>query len=101
MPNPKAQAADYRAGFGLSAHELDLVRSLPDTSHCFLVKHGNDSIIARLDLTGLDRILTVLSGREASVRRLDALRATLGDDPADWLEPLLAGADAPPQRRGA
>jgi type IV secretion system protein VirB4 len=101
MPNPKAQAADYRAGFGLSAHELDLVRSLPDTSHCFLVKHGNDSIIARLDLTGLDRILTVLSGREASVRRLDALRASLGDDPADWLEPLLAGADAPPQRRGA
>lgn len=91
MPNPKAQAADYRDGFGLSEHELDLIRSLPDTSHCFLVKHGNDSVIARLDLTGLDRILTVLSGREASVRRLDELRARLGDGPADWLEPLLAG----------
>ena len=91
MPNPKAQSADYRDGFGLSEHELDLIRSLPDTSHCFLVKHGNDSVIARLDLTGLDRILTVLSGRESSVRRLDELRARLGDDPADWLEPLLAG----------
>jgi type IV secretion system protein VirB4 len=90
MPNPKAQEADYRQGFGLSAHELDLVRSLPDASHCFLVKHGNDSVIARLDLTGLDRILTVLSGRESSVRRLDGLRAELGDDPRDWLEPLLA-----------
>ena len=90
MPNPKAQAADYRQGFGLSSHELDLVRSLPDTSHCFLIKHGNDSVIARLDLTGLDRILTVLSGRESSVRSLDALRAELGDDPAAWLEPLLA-----------
>ncbi|MBC7520668.1 MAG: VirB4 family type IV secretion/conjugal transfer ATPase [Sandarakinorhabdus sp.] len=89
MPNPKAQAADYRQGFGLSAHELDLVRSLPDTSHCFLVKHGNDSVIARLDLTGLDRILTVLSGRESSVRILDTLRAEVGDDPALWLEPLL------------
>lgn len=91
MPNAKAQSSDYRDGFGLSEHELDLIRSLPDTSHCFLVKHGNDSVIARLDLTGLDRILTVLSGREASVRRLDTLRARLGDDPADWLEPLLAG----------
>ncbi len=90
MPNPKAQEADYRGGFGLSAHEFDLVRTLPDTSHCFLIKHGNDSVIARLDLTGLDRILTVLSGREASVRILDGLRAELGDDPADWLEPLLA-----------
>ena len=89
MPNPKAQEADYRQGFGLSEHELDLIRSLPDTSHCFLVKHGNDSVIARLDLTGLDRILTVLSGREASVRILDGLRAELGDDPKDWLEPLL------------
>ena len=91
MPNPKAQALDYRDGFGLSEHEFDLIRTLPDTSHCFLVKHGNDSVIARLDLGGLDRILTVLSGRESSVRRLDALRARVGDDPADWLEPLLAG----------
>ena len=49
-------------------------------------------MVARLDLTGPDRMLTVLSGRESSVRRLDALRARLGDDPADWLEPLLAGA---------
>ena len=105
MPNPKAQSSDYRTGFGLSEHEFDLIRTLPDTSHCFLVKHGNDSVIARLDLTGLDRILTVLSGREATVRILDGLRARLGDDPADWLEPLfdavLAPPDAPPRgRRG-
>jgi type IV secretion system protein VirB4 len=89
MPNPKAQEADYRAGFGLSEHELDLVRALPDSSHCFLIKHGNDSVIARLDLTGLDRILTVLSGREASVRILDQLRTEVGDNPADWLETLI------------
>jgi type IV secretion system protein VirB4 len=101
MPNPKAQAEDYRVGFGLSAHELDLVRSLPDTSHCFLVKHGNDSVIARLDLGGLDRILTVLSGREASVRVLDGLRAEVGDDPADWLEPLLARVAAQDTQRRA
>ena len=99
MPNPKAQESDYRAGFGLSEHELDLVRSLPDSSHCFLIKHGNDSVIARLDLTGLDRILTVLSGREASVRILDALRAEVGDDPAQWLEPLLARVAAQDLRR--
>ena len=101
MPNPKAQETDYRAGFGLSAHELDLVRSLPDASHCFLIKHGNDSVIARLDLTGLDRILTVLSGRESSVRLLDQMRAEHGDDPDDWLEPLLAAVAAQNVHLGA
>ena len=100
MPNPKAQSADYRDGFGLSAHEFDLVKSLPDTSHCFLIKHGNDSVIARLDLTGLSRVLTVLSGREASVRILDNLRAQVGDDPADWLEPLLTAVAAQDVGRG-
>ncbi len=94
MPNPKAQSSDYRQGFGLTGHEYDLVRTLPDTSHCFLVKHGNDSVIARLDLTGLDRILAVLSGRESSVRLLDSLRAEHGDDPADWLEPFMAAVIA-------
>jgi type IV secretion system protein VirB4 len=92
MVNPKAQEADYCAGFGLTAHELDLVRTLPDTSHCFLIKHGNDSVVARLNLSGMPDLLTVLSGREASVRRLDEIRAVVGDDPAAWLPRLLERA---------
>ncbi len=89
MVNPKAQADDYVRGFGLTDHEFDLVRTLPDSAHCFLIKHGNDSVVARLNLAGLPDLLTVLSGREASVRRLDALRAEVGDAPADWLPRLL------------
>ena len=89
LPNPKAQMRDYCEGFSLTAHEFDLVRALPDTSHCFLVKHGQDSVVARLNLTGMHDMLTVLAGRERTVRRLDELRATLGDDPALWLPALL------------
>ncbi len=33
MSNPKAQASDYCDGFGLTEHELDLVRSLPELSY--------------------------------------------------------------------
>jgi type IV secretion system protein VirB4 len=88
MPNAKARAEDYCDGFGLSAHELDLIRALPASSHCFLVRHANHSVVIRLDLDGMAEMLTVLSGREASVRRLDALRAGLGDNPAAWYEPL-------------
>jgi type IV secretion system protein VirB4 len=89
MANPKARAVDYIDGFGLSEHELELVRTLPDTSHCFLIKHGNDSVVARLNLSGEKDLLTVLSGRERTVRLLDEIRLQMGDDPAEWLPRLL------------
>ncbi|WP_353257453.1 VirB4 family type IV secretion/conjugal transfer ATPase [Hyphomonas sp.] len=92
LPNPKARAEDYCQGFGLTVHELDLIRTLPDTSRCFLIKHGRDSVVARLNLSGLPELLTVLSGSERSVRLLDGLRAQFGDDPASWLPRLLAEA---------
>ena len=96
FPNPRARHADYVEGFGLSEHEFDLVRSLPDTSRCFLVKQPGHSVVARLDLTGMDDVLRVLAGTERSVRRLDALREQVGDDPAAWL-PLFV-ADRSDQR---
>ena len=89
MANPKAQARDYMAGFGLTQHEYDLVKGLPDTSRCFLIKHGTDSVVARLNLSGEPDLLTVLSGRERTVRLLDAIRQEVGDDPAAWLPRLL------------
>ncbi len=87
--NPKAQAEDYINGFGLTAHEFDLVRTLPDTAHCFLVKHGQDSVVVRLNLAGEEELLTILSGRERVVRLLDEIRVRTGDDPAAWLPELL------------
>lgn len=92
MANPKAQEADYVGGFGLSAHEFELVRSLPDSAHCFLIKHGNESVVARLNLSGERDMLTILSGRERTVRLLDDIRAEVGDDPEAWLPRLLEQA---------
>jgi type IV secretion system protein VirB4 len=89
MSNPKAQAREYCDGFGLTEHELELVRTIPDSAHCFLIKHGNDSVVARLNLTGEKDLLTVLSGRERTVRLLDEIRLETGDDPAEWLPKLL------------
>ncbi|MBC2660269.1 VirB4 family type IV secretion/conjugal transfer ATPase [Novosphingobium flavum] len=88
LPNAKARAEDYCDGFGLSAHELELIRALPAAGRCFLVRHAQHSVVVRLDLSGEPALLTVLSGREASVRRLDHLRETLGDHPGQWYEPL-------------
>ncbi|MEP3050468.1 MAG: VirB4 family type IV secretion/conjugal transfer ATPase [Erythrobacter sp.] len=92
MINPKARAEDYINGFGLSRHEFELVRTLPDTSHCFLIKHGRDSVVARLDLSGEQELLTILSGRESTVRIFDELVDATGPDPANWLHLLLERA---------
>jgi type IV secretion system protein VirB4 len=87
-PNPRARPEDYCDGFGLSEHELELIRQLPAHSRCFLIRHANHSVVARLDLGGEPDLLTVLSGREASVRKLDRLREDLGDHPARWFQAL-------------
>lgn len=92
MINPKARAQDYIDGFGLTPHEFELVRTLPDNSHCFLIKHGNDSVVARLNLSGEKDLLTILSGRESTVRIFDELMDSIGPDPDAWMAPLLERA---------
>ena len=94
FPNNRARAADYIEGFGLTEHEYELVRTLPDTSRCFLIKRGDHSVVARLDLSGLSGELAVLAGTERAVRRLEALRGELGDEPDAWLEPFMQGRSA-------
>lgn len=90
MPNARARAEDYCEGFGLTAHELELIRTLPAHSRCFLIRQPDASVVVRLDLSGMPEVLALLSGRESTVRRLDSLRAEYGDAPAAWY-PALTG----------
>ena len=90
MPNSRARPEDYCDGFGLTPHEFALFRSLPAHSRCFLVRQPDASVVVRLDLSGSPEVLTILSGRESAVRRLDLLREAVGDDPAAWF-PALTG----------
>ena len=89
MANASAQASDYIDGFGLTTHEYELIRSIPETARAFLVKHGADSVVVRLNLASEPELLTVLSGRERTVRLLDGIRETVGDAPGAWLPKLL------------
>ncbi|TCD01885.1 VirB4 family type IV secretion/conjugal transfer ATPase [Erythrobacteraceae bacterium CFH 75059] len=90
LPNSRARPEDYCDGFGLTQHELALIRTLPAHSRCFLVRQPDASVVVRLDLSGAPEVLTLLSGRESAVRRLDLLREAVGDSPADWF-PALTG----------
>lgn len=94
MPNARARHEDYCGGFGLSQHELDVIRTLPAHSRCFLIRQSDASVVVRLDLSGMPEVLTVLSGRESTVRKLDQLRERYGDDPSAWY-PALTGMHWP------
>lgn len=89
MINPKAREIDYINGFGLTHHEYEIIKNLPDNSHCFLIKNGNDSVVVRLNLNGEQELLTVLSGRETSIRILDEIREENKGLPENWLQLLL------------
>ena len=85
LPNPRADEKTYCGEFGLSQHELSLIRELTPETRCFLIRHGNDTVIARLDLTGMDDFIAVLSGRSNTVAEVEELRREHGDDPENWL----------------
>lgn len=89
MPNPRADYADYVEGFKCTLREFELIRTIPPESRRFLIKQGQNSVIAELSLNGFGDELTVLSGRTAAVNLLDEIRKEVGDDPADWMPILL------------
>ncbi|MFH1159241.1 MAG: VirB4 family type IV secretion/conjugal transfer ATPase, partial [Pseudomonadota bacterium] len=89
LPNARAAEKDYCEGFGLSRHELTLIRKLTPESRCFLLRHGTDSVIARLDLSGMDDFVAVLSGRTETVRLMHDLMDQYGSSPDDWLPRFL------------
>lgn len=89
FPNPKADDESYGAAFRLSSREVKWIRTTPPESRSFLIKHDQDSVIARLNLRTMPDLIKVLSGRTETVLELDALRAKLGDDPNVWLPAFL------------
>lgn len=89
FPNARAAEKDYCDGFGLSKHELTIIRELTPESRCFLVRHGNDSVIARLDLSGMEDFISVLSGRTETVNLMQDIMARCGIAPEQWLPEFM------------
>jgi type IV secretion system protein VirB4 len=85
FPNPRADLQSHGAGLGLSSREVEWIKTTDPASRSFLIKHGQESVIARLRLNGMDDLLKILSGRAETIQELTALRERLGDDPKQWL----------------
>ena len=85
LPNPEADHDDYVNGFKLTEREFQIVKNLGEKSRMFLIKQGQNSVVAELNLRGFDDELAVLSGNTATSNLAEKLVAELGEDPAIWL----------------
>lgn len=84
--NPEATASDYLEYLKLTQAELDAMLLIPEDSRQFLVKQGNQSAVAVMDLSGMDDEISILSGTPDNAERLDNVIRQLGtDDPDVWL----------------
>ncbi|WP_370169271.1 VirB4 family type IV secretion/conjugal transfer ATPase [Sinorhizobium fredii] len=93
FPNPDADERVHRTRFKLTAREYEWVLKTPKQERAFLIKHGLDSVVARLNLKGMPEILKVLSADKDSLAEMDRLRREFNDDLARWLPILMHGRD--------
>ncbi|MDE3059788.1 MAG: VirB4 family type IV secretion/conjugal transfer ATPase [Pseudomonadota bacterium] len=87
LPNPKATDA-YKKAFMVTDREFNLLKNTDPGSRYFLVKQGKDVVVARIDLSGMDDVINVLSARAETVALLDEVRAEVGDAPEAWMAPF-------------
>lgn len=91
FPNPDADYDEYTRGFSLTDREFALIKQeLEPGSRQFLIKQNHASVVAQLDLRGLDEVLNVISGRTGNVRLMRELIAEHGPHPDQWLSPFRA-----------
>lgn len=92
LPNPSATAADYIEDFKLSPAEYRLVKDLGEFSRQFLVKQGESTVTAELDLSTCPDSLLVFSGSADMAEIADDMKARHGSHPSQWLPHYLTAA---------
>lgn len=85
LPNAKA-TSEYRTSFMLTEREYTIIKTTDPGTRYFLVKQGKEVVVARIDLSGMDNVINVLSGRAETVILLDEIIEEVGDEPELWLD---------------
>ena len=74
LPNPKAREEDYTKGFNLTYEQFRMVKNLQPSSRTFLLKKGDETTFALLDLSSLgSKNLKILSTTKDNWDLIDEL----------------------------
>ncbi|NNM58283.1 MAG: hypothetical protein HKM04_00495 [Legionellales bacterium] len=88
--NNSAVEETYKNGLHLTQQEFEAIKDTEESRRLFLVKQRNESLMCRLNLSGLTEELMILSPSEDEVKLGDKIRAEVGDDPALWIPRVFA-----------
>jgi type IV secretion system protein VirB4 len=89
LPNGEADQADYIEGLKLTPREFQLIKHTPENSGQFLLKKGAESVVVKMDLSGMEDMLSVLSASLDNIEIMHSIIDEVGDDPAVWLPLFL------------
>lgn len=84
FPNPLADRETYIEELKLTETEYLAIKENTPESRVFLYKQGRDSILCKLDLSGLEKYIRVLSANTKSAKLLDSLIDEVGNNPKQW-----------------
>lgn len=85
MPNPEADAAEYGRIFGLTPIETQYLKKMNLRRRQFLLKRGQQSIVAELDLRPLKTQVPILSANEVTINEMTKIISEKGLEPKNWL----------------
>ncbi|MCC7684726.1 VirB4 family type IV secretion/conjugal transfer ATPase [Janthinobacterium sp. FW305-128] len=87
LPNTKASYADYVEGFKCTRREWEIIKELGTdaNSRYFLIKQGDNSVVAELNLNGMHDFLAVLSGNTVTAALSEKMVNEYGPNPDIWL----------------
>ncbi|WP_208431438.1 VirB4 family type IV secretion/conjugal transfer ATPase [Bartonella doshiae] len=86
FPNQKANYRDYVEEFKLTEREFELIQSeLSRESRRFLIKQGQSSVVAELNLRGMNDEIAILSGTTKNIELMNQIISEYGTDPDTWL----------------
>ena len=88
LPNPAADAS-YMETFGLTQQEVVYVTAMEARRRHFLLKRGQEAIVAELNLKGLEPLLNVLSADEDRIRKFESITNAHGSELHAWLPRYL------------
>jgi type IV secretory pathway VirB4 component len=94
MPNSNPHEC-YKNIFGLNNEEMDIVRMMEDDERHFLFKHGDDAVIASLNLSNFVELLKIFSADEITLAAMEeVISVSKTDDqpnpaPEAWLPQLF------------
>ncbi|MDA0902151.1 MAG: hypothetical protein O3B09_01915, partial [Proteobacteria bacterium] len=75
----------YKSVFGLNDDEFNILSAMSSEERHFLLKRGEDAIIASLDLSAINNVIAVLSSNPQNIGLMEAMKRKYGKKSADWV----------------